>query len=182
MKGEEAVEGWGWPRKFQVFGKFLLQPSPVAKMVWSNEQRAFPVETYFSQSHSNVAVQRALRTRYQIPPQDRVPDRKSILLWVENFRGTGSVSKKEDDRRPLGHQRTSRLSHGPFCSLPGALHANKHLPLASQIVLFVEFFTKTATAHTARKSVAVLREMFPGRLISLSGDISLPARSPDLTT
>jgi len=38
-----------------------------------------------------------------------------------------------------------------------------------------------ATAHTARKSMAVLREMFPGRLISLRGDISWPARSPDLT-
>ena len=64
MKEEEAVEGWGWPRKFQVFGEFPLQPSPVVKMVWSNEQRAFAVETYFSQSHSIVAVQRALRTHY----------------------------------------------------------------------------------------------------------------------
>ena len=72
-------------------------------MVWSNEQRAFAVEIYFSQSHSIVAVQRAFRTRYQIPPRDRVPDRESILLWVENFRGTGSVSKK---RR--GRPRTSR--------------------------------------------------------------------------
>ena len=89
--------------------------------------------------------------------------------------------KEEDDHGPLGHQRTSRLSDGPFCSLPGALHANKRLPFASQIVLFVEFFTKTSTAHTARKSLVVLREMFPGRLISLRGDILWPARSPDLT-
>ena len=95
MKGGEAVEGWGWARKVQVVGKFPLQPSPVVKMVWSNEQRTFAVETYFSQSHSIVAVQRAFGTRYQIPPRDRVPDRKSILLWVENFRGTGSVSKKK---------------------------------------------------------------------------------------
>jgi len=28
------------------------------------------------------------------PPRDRVPDRKSILLWVENFREMGSVSEK----------------------------------------------------------------------------------------
>jgi len=71
--------------------------------VWSNEQRAFAVETYFSQSHSIVAVQRAFRTRYQIPPRDRVPSRKSILLWVENFRETGSVSEKR-----WGRPRTSR--------------------------------------------------------------------------
>ena len=103
MKGGDVVEGWGWTRKVQLVGKFPLQPSPVVKMVWSNEQHAFAVETYFSRSHSIIAVQRAFRTRYQIPPWDRVPDRKSILLWVENFRGTGSVSKK---RR--GRPRTSR--------------------------------------------------------------------------
>jgi len=103
VKGGETVEGWGWARKVQVVGKFPLQPSPVVKMVWSNEQRAFAVETYFSQSHSIVVVQHAFHTRDQIPPRDRVPDRKSILLWVENFRGMGSVSKK---RR--GQPRTSR--------------------------------------------------------------------------
>jgi len=45
-------------------------------------------------SHSIVAVQHAFRTGYQIPPQDRVPDQKSILLWVENFRETVNVSEK----------------------------------------------------------------------------------------
>ena len=94
VKGGVAVEGWGWARKVQVVGKFPLQHSAVVKMVWSNEQRAFNVETYFSQSHSIVVVQRAFRTRYQIPPRDRVLDRKSILLWVENFTETGSVSEK----------------------------------------------------------------------------------------
>ena len=103
MKGGEVVEGWGWVRKVQVVGKFPLQHSAVVKMVWSKEQRAFAVETYFSQSHSIVAVQRAFRTRYQIPPRDRVPDRKSILLWVKNFREMGSVSEKR-----WGRPRTSR--------------------------------------------------------------------------
>ena len=96
-------ERWGWARKVQVVGKFPLQHSAVVKMVWSNEQRAFAVETYLSQSHSIVAVQRAFRTRYQIPLRDRVPDRKSILLWVENFMETGSVSEKR-----WGRPRTSR--------------------------------------------------------------------------
>ena len=99
----EGRGGWGWARKVQVVGKFLLQHSAVVKMVWSNEQRAFAVETYFSQSHSIVVVQRAFCSRYQIHPQDRVPDWKSILLWVENFRETGSVSEKR-----WGRPRTSR--------------------------------------------------------------------------
>jgi len=37
------------------------------------------------------------------------------------------------------------------------------------------------TAHTARRSLGVLREMFPGRLNSLRGDVGWPARSPDLS-
>ena len=94
MKGGEAVEGWGWARKVQVVGKFPLQHFAAVKMVWSNEQRAFAVETYFSQSHSIVAVQHAFCTCYQILPRDQVLDPKSILLWVENFRETGSVSDK----------------------------------------------------------------------------------------
>ena len=84
----------GLGSKVQVVAKFPLQHSTVVKMVWSNKQHAFAVETYFSQSHSIVAVQRAFRTRYQIPPRDRVLDQKSILLCVENFRETGSVSEK----------------------------------------------------------------------------------------
>ena len=35
-----------------------------------------------------------------------------------------------------------------------------------------------ATAHTASKSMEILKEMFPSRLISLRGDIAWPARSP----
>jgi len=38
-----------------------------------------------------------------------------------------------------------------------------------------------ATAHTSKASITVLREHFPGRLISLRGDLEWPARSPDLT-
>ncbi|QQP34944.1 Transposable element Tc3 transposase, partial [Caligus rogercresseyi] len=38
-----------------------------------------------------------------------------------------------------------------------------------------------ATAHTSRASMAVLREQFPERLISIRGDLEWPARSPDLS-
>jgi hypothetical protein len=80
MKEGAAAEGCGWARKLQAAWKFPLQPSQVVKMVWSNKQLALAVETHFSQSHSIVAVQRAFRTRYQIPPRDRVPARKSCCV------------------------------------------------------------------------------------------------------
>ncbi|XP_011882183.1 PREDICTED: uncharacterized protein LOC105569928 [Vollenhovia emeryi] len=38
-----------------------------------------------------------------------------------------------------------------------------------------------ATAHTARATMDILKETFPGRLISHFGDMHWPARSPDLT-
>ena len=38
-----------------------------------------------------------------------------------------------------------------------------------------------ATSHTARETMALLRELFPGRLISRFGDVPWPPRSPDLT-
>lgn len=38
-----------------------------------------------------------------------------------------------------------------------------------------------ATCHTARVSIDLLKETFPGKLISKRGDIEWPPRSPDLT-
>jgi len=38
-----------------------------------------------------------------------------------------------------------------------------------------------ATAHTSHRSFSLLREMFPGHVISLRGDIGWLPRSPDLT-
>ena len=43
------------------------------------------------------------------------------------------------------------------------------------------FHQDGATAHTARISRGVLGQLFPGRLISLHGDIPWPVCSPDLS-
>jgi len=37
------------------------------------------------------------------------------------------------------------------------------------------------TAHTSHRSLSLLREMFPGHVVSLRGDIGWPLRLPDLT-
>ena len=39
-----------------------------------------------------------------------------------------------------------------------------------------------ATAHTANESMSIVRNMFPGHLISRFGDVPWPPRSPDLST
>jgi hypothetical protein len=38
-----------------------------------------------------------------------------------------------------------------------------------------------ATAHTTRRSLGILREMFPGHVVSFRGDIGWAPRSPHLT-
>ena len=43
------------------------------------------------------------------------------------------------------------------------------------------FQQDVATAHTARATTNILKEAFPGRLISRLGDLHWPTRSPDLT-
>ena len=137
MKGGEAVVGWGWARKVQVIGKLPLQYFAVVKMVWSNEPRAFAVETYFSQSHLIVAVQRAFRIRYQIPlgTEYRTENPFCCGLRTSGKREV-CLKKDEDDHGPLEHQRSSRLSDSPFCSLPGALHANTTQTTATTCKIF----------------------------------------------
>ena len=60
-------------------------------MVWSREHRAFVVEEFFKKSESIIATQRAFRTKYGLRSTDSVPDRKTILSWVHNFRTTSST-------------------------------------------------------------------------------------------
>ena len=38
-----------------------------------------------------------------------------------------------------------------------------------------------ATPHTAKETTRILKDLFPGRLISRFGDLHWPAKSPDLT-
>ncbi|KAA5634671.1 hypothetical protein F3G63_34680 [Pseudomonas aeruginosa] len=38
-----------------------------------------------------------------------------------------------------------------------------------------------ATSHTSNTAMPVIRQLFPGKVISKRGDISWPPRSPDLT-
>jgi len=57
-------------------------------MAWINLQCAFAVENYFRKNKSVSAVRHAFRIQFKIPPSQTVPDRKSIILWVKNFRET----------------------------------------------------------------------------------------------
>ena len=292
-------------------------------MAWHGEHRAFVVEEYIRNGESVITTQRAFRIRFELGRHDPVPDRKTIHVWVSNFRATGSALKKKSPGRPRTvttpenvarvrasiqqSPKRSALKHAAALGLSDRsvrriLHRNLHMhpykmmvtqelserdfetrkaacedilqnipsgavlissdeahfhlsgtvnkqnfrywsaenpqelhqrPLHSPRVTvwcavaefgvwgpyffeengltvtvtsnrychMIETFLRPklnqfvgdheegqawfqqdgATAHTSRRSLAILRELFPGRLLSLRGDIAWPPRSPDLS-
>ena len=74
--------------------KVFFDISSVALMRWSSEERAVAVEAYFSKQKSFIATQRAFRIHFNVPPSGPVPDRKSIVTWVDKFKRTGSTKRR----------------------------------------------------------------------------------------
>ena len=48
---------------------------------------------FFRNSDSVVTVQRLFRRKFNVERRGAIPDRNTILRWVEAFRTTGSVMK-----------------------------------------------------------------------------------------
>jgi hypothetical protein len=69
-------------------------------MAWNGEHYAFVTETYFKTGDSIIAAQRFFRRHFGVVRQGRVPDGKVMLLWVGNFRQTGSTLKQKSSSRP----------------------------------------------------------------------------------
>ena len=58
---------------------------------WLEEHRAFIVEEFIKNGGSPVTTQRAFRIRFALGRREVVPDKKTIYLWVSNFRQTGQT-------------------------------------------------------------------------------------------
>ena len=74
----------------------MYVPFSVYTMASSGEHRGFIVEEFIRNGRSPVATQRAFRIRFALGPRETVPDKKTIYLWVSNFRQTASVLKQAD--------------------------------------------------------------------------------------
>ena len=64
----------------------------------------FAVEQFFRNSDSVVTVQRLFRRKFNVERRGAIPDRNTVLRWVEAFRTAGSVMK----RKPPGLLRSVR--------------------------------------------------------------------------
>jgi len=62
----------------------------VAMAHWNVEHCVFAVEQFFRNSDSVVTV-RLFGRKFNVEHRGAIPDRNTILRWVEAFRTTGSV-------------------------------------------------------------------------------------------
>lgn len=85
---------------------------------WSVEHRVFAVEEFLRNHESIVAVTRAFRRRFNIPPRGSVPKRDTILSWVHNFRTVGSCAPKWAPRTPTTRtpENVERVRHDVLTS------------------------------------------------------------------
>jgi transposase len=65
---------------------------------WSVEHRAFAVETYFK-NDSVVLTQQIFGQHFNVPRNNSVPSRNTVLLWVRNCRETASAAKSKPPGR-----------------------------------------------------------------------------------
>ena len=60
-------------------------------MAWLETQRAFIVREFIKYGGWPVATQHAFRIRFAFGRREALPDKKTIYLWVSNFRQTGQT-------------------------------------------------------------------------------------------
>ncbi|XP_036366071.1 uncharacterized protein LOC118766599 [Octopus sinensis] len=94
----KVTNGFMWQRLLQLVKTTTWKS--VAAMNWTGEHRAFIVETFIKTNDSVTATQGAFRLHFNLGRHDPVPARNTILLWVTNFRATGSALKRKSTSRP----------------------------------------------------------------------------------
>jgi len=92
------------------------------------------------------------------------PKIHSVVGWELQGNGKCVWKKDEDDHGPLEHRRTSRLSDGLFCGLPGALHANATQTTATTCkIFFLRLWLKTSHVLVSESK----NKMFVSRIVFL---------------
>ncbi|KAG5327779.1 TC3A transposase, partial [Pseudoatta argentina] len=138
-------------------------------MLWSREQRAFAVESFFCNGRSVVATQRAFRARFEISPHRLVPGRNSILSWVNSFQECGSVAKPRN-----GRQRNSGTPEAVERVRQSILRSPRRSARKHAVALGI-------SDTTVRRILHEELQFHPYKLAVVRGDLPWPARSPDLS-
>jgi hypothetical protein len=149
-------------------------------MAWSGEHRAFVVEELIQNGGSPITMQLAFRVRFSAFPvlfshnprelHQRPLHSPSVTVWCASFEfGMWDPYFLEEDEITL------TVTSDRYC----AMLENFLRPKLNY--LYNDNGADGATAYTSRRSLGILREIFPGHVVSFLGDIGWPPRSPDLT-
>jgi hypothetical protein len=107
----------------------------VAIMAWNGEHHAFVTET-----------QRLFCRHFGVGRHGRVPDRITILLWVGNFRGTGSALKQKSCGRPRSVRTPDNIAAMRQAVTTSPRHSAVKHALALGIRVSGEFYTPTLSS------------------------------------
>jgi len=102
----------------------------VAMVHWNVENRVFAVEQFFWNSDSVVTIKRLLRRKFNVERRGAIPDRNTILRWVEAFkRSTLNFRRK---------RRWTVTTESPFlknCSTANTLCSTFQCTIATETAL-----------------------------------------------
>jgi hypothetical protein len=160
----------------------------ILAMAWSGEHRAFVVEEFIQNGGSSIMTKRAFRTvnkqnfRYWCHSNPRELHQRplhspKVTVWcaIFEFGVWGPYFFEEEDV-------TVTVTSDRFCAmLENFLRPKLDDLFDEHGAEDVWFRQDGAKDHTSRRSLGILREKFPGLVVSLRGDIGWPLRSPDLT-
>ena len=124
----------------------------VAMVHWNAEQRVFTVEQIFRNNDSVVTVQRLFRRKFNVEHQDAIPDRNTILRWVEAFRTTGSVMK----RKPPGLLRSVRTPENADTVRRAVLASPRHSTRRQALALGMSRCSIYHILHDELKCIKIL--------------------------
>jgi hypothetical protein len=93
----------------------------------------FVFETYI-EAKTVIAVQRRFSTQFNVKRHGNIPDRNTIMRWVEAFRATGSVMKRKPPDFPASVRMPENIERVSSRSQSG------------------EFKREVATVHTEGRS------------------------------
>ena len=159
---------------------------------YTPKQRAEIVQLYIENKFSIVLTKRAWKNKNKVKTS---PGDNTIRRLYAKFISSGSVGNAShlSRQRPRRSDENIDAVRASVAETPstsgrhrsqelGIARTTNHQPFVRENELDNYWFQQDgATCHTAAATTKLLREMFPGRLISKNGDYDWPPRSPDLT-
>ena len=168
MMVEQELSVTDWENR-RTLSEDILQHVPPTAVLWCSDKAHFHLSGTVNKQSFRYWAENNLRDRHQRPLHS---PRVTVCCAVTRLGVVGPYFFEEGGE-------TVTVTSNRYCEMLEKFLWPRLEEFDGSVDLW--FQQDGATAHTARCSLGILREMFPSRLVSLRCDIGCPARSPDLT-